>query len=153
MGKAYKQYPIHFQESMTKSQFQTLSLPISKCCLKFSYGCTNTVKSKFSLVSFSGEKISQSQVQLWQPLSWLTHQGLNWGPPELETWQPWALNPDSSNCCVTTSAFSYLAHWLKYLPCFVTQIQLKTKFRTMQTERNQMPCTTATSYLIFPVSI
>jgi len=59
-GKAHEQHPTDFQESVTKSQFQTPSLPILKCSLKFSYSCTTTVKSRFSLISFGGEKISQS---------------------------------------------------------------------------------------------
>lgn len=59
-GKAHKLHPIDFHEFVTKSQFQALPLPITKCSQKFSYSCTNMVKSRFSQVSFGGKKISES---------------------------------------------------------------------------------------------
>lgn len=59
-GKAHKLHPIDFHEFVTKSRFQTLPLPITKCSQKFSSSCTNMVKSRFSQISFGGKKISES---------------------------------------------------------------------------------------------
>lgn len=59
-GKAHKLHPRDFHEFVTKSQFQTLPLPIANCSQKFSYGCTNMVKSRFSQISVGGKKASES---------------------------------------------------------------------------------------------
>lgn len=60
MGKAHKLHPIDFHEFVTKSRFQSLPSPITKNSQKFSYSWTNTVKSRFSQISFGGKKISES---------------------------------------------------------------------------------------------
>lgn len=60
MGKAHKLHPIDFHVFVMKSQFQSLPSPITKTSQKFSFSCTNTVKSRFSQISFGGKKISES---------------------------------------------------------------------------------------------